>query len=91
MCKYSYMDTPKTHFKNKTNLLKEKNPITDMGATEIAQSVQCFLHKRENQSSDPQHSHQKLEVAMCTCNPKAGEAKTGVSLGLVGQLIHLNW
>lgn len=55
MCKYSYMDTPKTHLKNKTNLLKEKNPITDMGAVDIAQSVQRFLRKRENQSSDPQH------------------------------------
>lgn len=26
-----------------------------MGAVDIAQSVQCFLHKHENQSSDPQH------------------------------------
>lgn len=62
-----------------------------MGAVEIAQSVQCFLHNRENQSSDPQHSHQKLEVAMCACNHRAGKTKTGVSLGLVGLLIHLNW
>lgn len=54
-----------------------------MGATEIAQSVQYFLHKRENQSPEPWNSQKKQEVAMCACALRAGETETRGSWGLV--------
>lgn len=41
-----------------------------LGLEEKAEWVKCLLHKHENPSSDPQHTHAKLDLATFTCNHK---------------------
>lgn len=51
------------------------------------QAVKCSLYSLENLSATPRTNVEKLSVLACGGKPATGEAETGRSLGLFGQLI----
>lgn len=51
------------------------------GAGETAKSVQ----RAQGPKFNPQHSHKKLSMVTCVCNPGSGETDTGRSLELTDQ------
>lgn len=51
------------------------------------QAVKCSLHSLENLSATPRTNVEKLSVLACGGKAAIGEAETGRSLGLFGQLV----
>lgn len=57
------------------------------GGVETAQWVKYLLCKNEDLISDPHHKHQKPDMMAHACNSRASREETGMSLGLLGQLV----
>lgn len=51
------------------------------------QPLKCSLYSLENLSVIPRSNVEKLSVLACGGKPATGEAETGRSLGLFGQLV----
>lgn len=51
------------------------------------QPLKCSLLSLENLSGIPRTNVEKLSVLACGGKPATGEAETGSSLGLFGQLV----
>lgn len=56
-------------------------------AGELVQPLKCSLYSLENLSVIPRTNVEKLSVLACGGKPATGEAETGRSLGLFGQLV----
>lgn len=61
------------------------------GAREIAPLVRCLLHKHEDLDLIPQNPYKTASYGWCGCNPWAGQAETGRSLGLVRHQTYPTW
>lgn len=73
------------------NQVDQSNNVGGHGARETVWSVKDLLCKYEDPSETPQNTQKQNKTAWCTCDPTAGEAETGGSLGLGGQVTQLSW